>query len=52
MCSLLLKESEKNDKRLKRIDQLDDLIGYDGMRMIFSLQTLRYVEELVRLYNE
>ena len=37
---------------MERIDQLDDLIGRDGMQINFSLRTLRYVDERVRLYNE
>jgi hypothetical protein len=52
LCSLPMEESQKNDERLERIDELDDLIGRDGMQMKFSLQTLRYVDERVRLYNE
>ena len=51
-CSLPAEESEALDKRLERISELDDLVGYDGSRMNFSLQTLRYVDEQVRLYNE
>lgn len=52
LCSLPAEQSEESDKRLERIDQLDDLVGSDGMRMNFSLRTLRYVDERVRLYNE
>jgi hypothetical protein len=52
MCSLPTKQSQENDKRLERIDHLDDLIGRDGMRMNFLLRTLRYADERVRLYNE
>ncbi|KAF1998207.1 hypothetical protein P154DRAFT_439700 [Amniculicola lignicola CBS 123094] len=52
LCSLSAEESQKNDKRLERIQELDDLVGREGMRMNFSLRTLRYVDERVRLYNE
>ncbi|KAF1828517.1 hypothetical protein BDW02DRAFT_615361 [Decorospora gaudefroyi] len=52
LCSLPTEQSQENDRRLERVDQLDDLIGYDGMRLKFSLQTLRYVDERIRLYNE
>ncbi|KAF2679583.1 SET domain-containing protein [Lentithecium fluviatile CBS 122367] len=52
LCSLPIEKSQENDKRLERIDELDDLIGRDGMLMKFSLRTLRYVDERVRLYNE
>ncbi|KAF2108247.1 hypothetical protein BDV96DRAFT_504933 [Lophiotrema nucula] len=52
LCSLPTEQSQDNDKRLERINRLDDLIGLDGMQMIFSLRTLRYVDERVHLYNE
>ncbi|KAF2727774.1 SET domain-containing protein [Polyplosphaeria fusca] len=52
LCSLPTEQSQESDKRLERINQLDDLIGHDGMRLNFSLRTLRYVDERVRLYNE
>ncbi|KAH8699373.1 hypothetical protein GQ44DRAFT_753649 [Phaeosphaeriaceae sp. PMI808] len=52
LCSLPAELSQENDKRLERIDHLDDLIGRDGMQMKFSLRTLRYVDERVRLYNK
>ncbi|KAF1954354.1 SET domain-containing protein [Byssothecium circinans] len=52
LCSLPTEQSEESDKRLERIDQLDDLIGSDGMRLSFSLRTLGYVDERIRLYNE
>jgi hypothetical protein len=52
LCSLPLEQSQECDERLKKMDLLDDLIGRDGMQMRFSTQTLRYVDELVRLYNE
>ena len=52
LCSLPAEQSEESDRRLQRIDELDDLIGRDGMRLNFSLRTLRYVDERVRLYNE
>lgn len=52
LCSLPAEQSQENDKRLERIDQLDDLIGRDVMRLNFSLRTLGYADELVRLYNE
>jgi hypothetical protein len=45
-------ESQKNDRRLARIDQLDDLVGMECMSMNFSQQALRYVDERVRLYNQ
>ncbi|KAH7070044.1 SET domain-containing protein 5 [Paraphoma chrysanthemicola] len=51
LCSLPPEESEESDRRLKRIDELDDLIGRDGMRLTFLLRTLRYADERVRLYN-
>jgi hypothetical protein len=52
LCSLPAQQSRKNDERLERIDYLDDLIGRDGMQMQFSLRSLRYADERVRLYNE
>jgi hypothetical protein len=52
LCSLSEEESQQSDKRLARIDQLDDLIGRDCMSMNFSLRTLGYAEERVRLYEE
>ncbi|KAH7069550.1 hypothetical protein BKA63DRAFT_493796 [Paraphoma chrysanthemicola] len=52
LCSLPPEQSEESDRRLKRIDELDDLIGHDGMRMTFLLRTLRYADERVRLCNE
>jgi hypothetical protein len=52
LCSLPAEQSQQSDKRLARIDYLDDLIGRDGMMMNFSIQTLRYADERVRLYNE
>jgi hypothetical protein len=51
-CSLPDEQSKQSDKRLARIDQLGDLIGRDGMALKFSLRTLRYADECVRLYNE
>jgi hypothetical protein len=52
MCSLNTAESEKSDRRLKRIDLLDDLIGKQGMAENFSQGMLRHVDELVQLYNK
>jgi hypothetical protein len=52
LCSLPDEQSKQSDKRLARIDQLCDLIGRDGMALKFSLRTLRYADECVRLYNE
>jgi hypothetical protein len=52
LCSLPEEESRQSDRRLARIHVLDDLIGRDGMTMNFSLQTLRYTDESVQLYNE
>jgi hypothetical protein len=52
LCSLPAQQSRKLDERLERIDYLDDLIGRDGMQMQFSLRSLRYADERVRLYNE
>jgi hypothetical protein len=52
LCSLSEEESQQSDKRLATIDQLDDLIGRDGRSMNFSLHTLRYAEERVRLYEK
>jgi hypothetical protein len=52
LCSLPDEQSKQSDKRLARIDQLGDLIGRDGMALKFSLRTLRYADECVRLYNE
>jgi hypothetical protein len=52
LCSLPYEQSQQSDKRLARIDQLDDLIGRDDMALKFSLRTLRYADECVRLYNE
>jgi hypothetical protein len=52
LCSLAEEQSQQSDKRLARIEQLDKLIGRDGMALKFSLRTLRYADECVRLYNE
>jgi hypothetical protein len=52
LCSLSEEESQQSDKRLATIYQLDDLMGRDGRSMNFSLRTLRYAEERVRLYEE
>lgn len=52
LCTLPTEESQESDNRLERIGQLDVLIGRDGMQMNFSLRTLRYADDLVRLYNE
>jgi hypothetical protein len=52
VCSLEPVESQKDDRIIARIDQLDDIIGEECMSLNFSLQTLRYVDERVRLYNE
>jgi hypothetical protein len=52
LCFLPTTESQENDQHWKRIDQLDDLVGQKCMVMDFSLQTLRYVDERVQLYNE
>jgi hypothetical protein len=51
-CSLEPAESQKNDRRLARIDQLDDLVGAECTRENFSPQTFRYVDERVGLINE
>jgi hypothetical protein len=51
-CSLGPAESQKDDRIMARIDQLDDLIGKECNATNFSLQTLRYVDERVRLYDE
>jgi hypothetical protein len=47
-------QSKENDKRLEKIYQLDSLIGRGGIQGILSspLQTLRYVDQQVKLYNE
>ncbi|KAF2174411.1 hypothetical protein K469DRAFT_788691 [Zopfia rhizophila CBS 207.26] len=47
-----LEQSQENNKKLERINQLDDLIGRDGMQMNFSLRTLQYIDERVYLYNK
>jgi hypothetical protein len=52
LCSLPKDESQESDRRLARIAHLDNLIGHDGMMMNFSLQTLRYTDERIQLYNE
>jgi hypothetical protein len=52
LCSLPEDQSQKSDARLEKIDHLDVLIGRDGMRMQFSLQTLRYADERICLYNQ
>jgi hypothetical protein len=54
LCSLPPEQSQKNDERLEEILRLDDLIGKGGLTGILSspLQTLRYVEQVVRLYND
>jgi hypothetical protein len=52
LCFLPTTESQENDQRWKKIDQLDDLVGQRCMAMDFSIQTLRYVDERVQLYNE
>jgi hypothetical protein len=51
LCSLSTADSQKSDQRLKRIDQLDDLVGRECGSMNFSQQTLRYVDERVQLYD-
>ncbi|KAL1592637.1 hypothetical protein SLS60_011053 [Paraconiothyrium brasiliense] len=52
LCSLPTNQSQETDKRLNRIDQLDDLIGRDCRGWSFSLRTLGYADERVRLCNE
>jgi hypothetical protein len=52
LFSLPVQQSQENDERFKRIEDLDRFIGQDVMRMQFSLRTLRYADEQVRLYNE
>lgn len=52
MCSLPTQLSQESDARIQRIADLDDLIGQEGMRMNFSLRTLRYADEMVCLYNK
>jgi hypothetical protein len=52
LCSLSVEQSQKSDKRLERIDTLDDLISEAAQCMSLTLQTLRYTDELVHLYEE
>ncbi|KAK2738648.1 hypothetical protein FQN57_006966 [Myotisia sp. PD_48] len=54
LCSLPPAESLESDKRLKKIYQLEGLIDKGGLMGILAtpLQTLRYVDQQVRLYNE
>jgi hypothetical protein len=52
LCSLSAEQSQESDKRLARIDQLDEIIGRKGMQLTFPLKTLHYVDERVRLYDE
>ncbi|KAJ2894091.1 hypothetical protein MKZ38_007930 [Zalerion maritima] len=54
LCMLPAEESRRNDTRLDRILELDDLIGRGGTQALVSRpqQVLSYVDEQVRLYNE
>ena len=54
LCSLPLEQSQESDRRLEDIYRLDSLIGQGGLPGILSspLRTLRYVDQLVRLYSE
>ena len=54
LCSLPLEQSQESDRRLDEIFRLDGLIGRGGIGMIMSnpLQSLRYVDQQIRLYNE
>ena len=54
LCSLPLEQSQESDRRLDEIRRLDGLIGKGGIEGILSspLQSLRYVDQQVRLYNK
>ena len=54
LCSLPLEQSQESDRRLDEIHRLDGLInqlGTEGI-LLSPLQTLRYFDQQVRLYNE
>jgi hypothetical protein len=53
-CSLPSGEIQENDRILDKIRRLDIIIGQRGLVgiVLYPLQTLRYVDEQVRLYNE
>ncbi|KAF8852703.1 SET domain-containing protein [Acephala macrosclerotiorum] len=54
LCSLPLEQSHESDRRLDEIIRLDGLINQLGPEAILSspLQTLRYFDQQVHLYNE
>lgn len=54
LCSLPAEQSQEFDRRLEAIFRLDGLVGQGGAMGIVTspLQTLRYVDHQVRLYNE
>ncbi|KAL5114259.1 hypothetical protein ACEQ8H_007868 [Pleosporales sp. CAS-2024a] len=52
VCSLPPAESRENDKRLTRIQCLDDLVEKECMEMNFSQTTLGYVDERIQLYEK
>jgi hypothetical protein len=49
MCSLSTAESQEIDRRLVRIDLLDEIIGNEGMSMNFPQGMLRHVDERAEL---
>ncbi|KAE9367579.1 SET domain-containing protein [Stipitochalara longipes BDJ] len=54
LCSLPQEQSQENDRRLQEIDRLDgviDQLGTEGV-LVSPLQTLRYFDQQVHLYNE
>lgn len=54
LCSLPQDESRRSDEKFEKILQLDQLIERGGLDAIMSapLHTLRYVDQIVQLYNE
>jgi hypothetical protein len=52
LFSLPAEQSQESDKRLARIDRLDDIIGHEATRLNFSLKSLHYIDERVRHSNE
>lgn len=54
LCSLPPDQSQGSDRRLGQINQFDDLICKGGFQGFLSnpLQSLRYVDHLLQLYNE
>ncbi|CAG8973125.1 hypothetical protein HYALB_00007602 [Hymenoscyphus albidus] len=54
LCSLPIAQSQESDRRFEEIARLERLIGAGGISAIVStaLRTLRYVDQMVTLYDE